>query len=387
MATINFRQFTQPGILMAIAPDRLVSLFFPYREYFNRRGFFFPGERSGPINYAKLSAILVDPDDQVPSDLVDALYFITEMAHTKIADGLMAAAKSAHPDMTFTSLATAADIVVQVWLKDPDLVAKRHAASLINKPKSFEYHISRNPRPRTLAMPTPETIQTMETAMDDWFEQNRRGRNCRIITADHGDRISFLIRHGKPMQRESSINNGGESGSICYRPEVFDVVVYDRLRDELGVRASGTKGEKRLYREVIGLHLFGDRNCFPGRQKFTLEPLAKDGTAALVCSDIDGLDQVTLTAFQKCLNDGLNGVDSHTSDDLFLTMAKQNRSMPPASDLTQAVFSLKFARFKRPRSLTIRLPNHAMYHRDDESVLIDQWLTKRGFITNTPAMG
>lgn len=383
MATVNFRQFIQPGILMAIDPDRLVSLFFPYREYFNRRGFFFPGERSGPINYAKLSAILVDPDDQVPSNLVDALHFITEMASVKTADGLMTAAKSAHPDMIFNPLATAADIVVQVWLKDPDLVAKRHAASLINKPKSFEYHISRDPRPRTFTMPTPGTIQTMETVMDDGFEQNRRGRNCRIIIADHGDRISFLVRHGKPMQREGSIKNG-ESGSIWYRPEVFDVVVYDRLRDEMGVRASGTKGEKRLYREVIGMHLFGDRNYFPGRQKFTLEPLATDGAAALVCSDIDGLDQVTLTAFQKCLNDGFNGVDFHASDDLFLTMAKQNRSMPPASNLTQAVFSLKFARLKRPRSLTIRLPNHAMYHRDEESVLIDLWLAKRGFITDVP---
>ena len=383
MATVKFRQFIQPGILMAIAPDRLVSLFFPYREYFNRRGFFFPGELSGPINYAKLSAILVDPDDQVPSNLVDALYFITEMANIKTADGLVAAAKSAYPDMTFSPLATAADIVVQVWLKDPDLVAKRHAASLINKPKSFEYHISRDPRPQIFAMPTPETIQTMESAMDDWFEQNRRGRNCGIIIADHGDRISFLIRHGRPMQREGSIKNG-ESGSIWYRPEVFDVVVYDRLRDELGVRASGTKGEKQLYREVIGLYMFGDRDYFPGRQKFTLEPLAINGVAALVCSDIDGLDQVTLTAFEKRLNDGFNGIDFLTSDDIFLTMAEQNKPMPPASDLTQAVFSLKFAKRKRPRSLTIRLPNHAMYQRDEDSILIDQWLTKRGFITDLP---
>ena len=384
MATVNFRHFIQPGILMAIDPDRFASLFFPYREYLTRRGFFFPGERKGPVNYARLSAILVDPDDQIPSRLVNALYFISEMSNIKSVDDLIAAAGSVYPEMVFDSRSTATDVVVQVWLKDPDLVAKRHAASLINKPKSFEYHISRDPRPRSISMPITETIRAMETIMDDWFEQNRRGRDCQIIISDHGDKISFLIRHGKPMQRESRINNGKSDG-ICYRPEVFDVVVYDRLQDELGIRASGTKGEKMLYREVIGLHLFGDRDYFPGRQKFTLEPLAQNGSAALVCSDIDGLDRVILTAFQECLNDGFNGIDSHTSDNLFLTMAKQNRSMPPASDMTQAVFSLKFAKLKKPRSLTIRLPNHVMYHRDENSVLIDQWLAKRGFITNTPA--
>ncbi|MBF0141620.1 MAG: hypothetical protein HQL74_15250 [Magnetococcales bacterium] len=382
MAAIKFRHFIQPDILTSIDPGRLLLLLSPYRAYLSKRGLSFPAFPYSSIHCAKLSAILADPDEHVPSRMVDALYFINEMSNINTVEGLIAAARAAHPDMEFSIEASNADVVVQIWLADPDLVAKKHAASMINKPRSFEYYSSGDAQPQPLSIPHSTVIQAMESAMDDWFEKNRRGRNCRIIVADHGDKISFLIRHGMPMQREGTINNG-ESSSLCYRPEVYDVVFYDRTLGELGIRASGTKGEKRLYRETIGFHLFKNQNHFPEHQKFTLAPLAIDGANALVCSDIDGLERVVLTAYQNRLNEGYNGYNLYTADDVFLSMLEKQRSMPPASDLTMAVFSMKLAGVKNPRSLTIKLPNHAMYHRDGDSVVIDQWLAKRGFI-HTP---
>ena len=380
MAAIKYRQFIQPDILTSIDPGRLLLLLSPYREYLTKRGLAFPAFPYAAIHCAKLSAILAKPDEQIPSRMVDALYFVNEMSNIVAVDGLIASAKAAHPEMKFSMDASNADIVVQIWLADPDLVEKKHAASMINKPRSFEYYISDCPQPQSFSMPDPTEIQAMEATMDDWFELNRRGRNCRIIVADHGDKISFLIRHGLPMQREGTIHNNGESISVCYRPEVYDAVFYNRTLNELGVRASGTKGEKRLYRETIGLHLFKNNKYFPEHQKFTLAPLAVDGANALVCSDIDGLEHVTLTAIKNSLNEGYNGHNLYTADDVFLSMIEKQRSMPPASELTMAVFSMKIAGVKNPRSLTIKLPNHAMYHRDGESGVIDQFISKRGFI-------
>ena len=380
MSIINFRRFAQPNILMEIAPSRLLSFLHPFRAYFAHRGLSLPEENPGTINYAKLSAILMDPDDQVPSLMVDALYFINEMANPQVVDALILEAKRVRPDMVFDSDASAADIVVQIWLQDPEFLEKQQAASLINKPKSFEYHISRHPQPRVFAMPNQKTIQTIEHSMNDWFEKNRRGRSCRIIIADHGDKISFLVRHGKPIRRESNIKNDGESISFCYRPEIYDVIVYDRLRDELGIRASGTKGEKMLYRETIGLYLFGDRDYFPGQYKFTLKPLEQDGVAALVCSDIPGMDKVILKGFLQQLGGRHDKWELHTAEDIFLALEEYNESIPPASDLRQAVFSIKFSKTKKPRSVTIRPPNRAMFHRDEDGILIDQWLIKRGFV-------
>ncbi|MBC8285866.1 MAG: hypothetical protein H8E42_00175 [Nitrospinae bacterium] len=381
MATIKFRHFIQPDVIMSIDAVRLLSLLAPYKEYFVRRGLVFPEAPQTFIDCTKLSTILADPDEQVPSQMVEALYFISAIANSKAMDGLVAAAKAAHPEMVFDMNASDTDIVVQVWLEDPGLVAKNHAASLINKPKSFEYHLNREHRPQTFLMPSPEKIQAIENTMSNWFGKNRRGRNCRILTADHGNKISFLIRHGKPMQRHTAIKNE-ESETICYRPEVFDVVFYDRSQNELGIRTAGTKGERNLYRETLGFHLFDYYDYFNEQRKFTLNPLEMDGIHSLVCSDIDGLEQVTLTAIKNSLDEGCNGHDLHTANDIFLSLLKQNRSMPPASAMTMAVFSMKLSGVKNPRSLTIRPPNCVMYHRDEDSIVIDQWLSKRGFINS-----
>ncbi len=63
-------------------------------------------------------------------------------------------------------------------------------------------------------------------------------------------------------------------------------------------------------------------------------------------------------------------------------MAELKRTMPPASDLTKAVFLMKLTNVQKPRSLTIKLPNRVMYLRDDDSHVIDKWLSKRGFTAN-----
>ncbi|MBF0186251.1 MAG: hypothetical protein HQM06_17930 [Magnetococcales bacterium] len=379
MATIKFRRFIQPDILTAIAPERLISLFTPYSDYLSGRGFILPKYRQIPINYAKLSVILSKPDENLPPQMVDALYFISEMSNTTNVENLMAEFQELHPEMAFDMDASDADIIVQIWLANPDFVAEKQAFSLISKPKSFEYYRSCTPHLKSLATPEPETIRKMEEWMNDWFDKNRRGRNCRILVADHGEVVSFLIRHAMPMQRERKVSNG-KADSFCYRPEVFDVTFYDRTRDELGIRATGSKGKKTLYRETIGQFLFGNANQFQGRRKFTLAPLEKDGENALVCSDVDGLEHVTLTAIRNYVNEGLNGQDLFTADDVFRSLQTQGRRIPPASLLNMAGFSMKLAGIKQSRSLTIRPPNHAMYLRDEDSVVIDQWLTKRGFI-------
>lgn len=381
MAAIKFRHFIQPDILATIAPERLRSLLSPYQEYFAKRGLVFTESPNASISCTRLSAILADLDEQVPSQLVDALHFISEMANISAVDDLMESAKEAHPEIVFNMDASDTDIIVQIWLKDHGLVTKKHAESMINKPKSFEYYLGSHHRPEMFSIPDQDTIKEMETAMNFWFERNRRGRNCRIITADHGNKISFLIRHGMPMQRQGSIKND-KSESLCFRPEVFDVVFYDRSQNEIGLRATVTKGEKNLYRETIGYYLFNQYGYFREQQKLTLNPLEIDGVHSLVCSDIDGLEQVTLTAIRSRLDEEQYGYIHHTANDVFLSLFNQKKSMPPASELTMAVFSMKLSGVKMARTLIIKPPNHVIYLRDDDSVVIDQWLSKRGFINS-----
>ena len=45
-----------------------------------------------------------------------------------------------------------------------------------------------------------------------------------------------------------------------------------------------------------------------------------------------------------------------------------------------AAFSVKFEDGKSPRSVKIRPPNVATFTRDDDSLLVEKWLSARGFI-------
>lgn len=111
------------------------------------------------------------------------------------------------------------------------------------------------------------------------------------------DGVWFLVRRGGPFKREGSLERS-ETTSVYYRPEKYDVLKYDETLGELSVNTGGTKALIAVYRELFGAHLFGDADHFPGTGKFTLAPLQTHGEAALVCSDVDGIDWVKLKEVQ-----------------------------------------------------------------------------------------
>jgi hypothetical protein len=65
-------------------------------------------------------------------------------------------------------------------------------------------------------------------------------------------------------------------GTIGFRPERYDLIIYDAPTEELCVNAQ-TPTQREHYRKLFGFYLFGQENYFPGRSKYTLEPLLRDG--------------------------------------------------------------------------------------------------------------
>ena len=66
-------------------------------------------------------------------------------------------------------------------------------------------------------------------------------------------------------------------------------------------------------------------------------------------------------------------------DDLFAALKARDRAMPSHPRIISASFKVKFNDSKTPRTLTIRPSNIAQYARDDDSVIIENWLNARGF--------
>ena len=129
------------------------------------------------------------------------------------------------------------------------------------------------------------------------------------------------------MWREGSIKKG-ERGVAYYRPEVHDVLVYDTAMDLLGLKA-GTKGEKTLYREVLGGMLFGNSNYFAERFELSLDPLRERGPEVLACEDVPGMNSATLVEIRRFLGGEAKERQINQATDLFKASGlREARSAP-----------------------------------------------------------
>lgn len=377
MPTYSIRRFADPDALRRLRPRYLLTLLRPHADYFAGRTLVFPSSDEGEIDYETLSGILLNPDDRMPKPLVDTLYYINEMATEDGMDKLLAAAEAAGLTLDAGAEVSPADVAVQVWLKDPSLLERSHAQGFLARLRSYQSFQSTE-CPGPACDPSPTALAALETDLDDWFEKKKRGRGCRIFPFARADGVWFLVRHGQPFKREGSLE-AGEPGSIYYRPVKHDIVVYLPDSGELRVNAV-SKGEKDLYSAKFGLHLFGREDHFLGAAMYTLDPLRDDGDAALACTDIEGMEWVKLTEIRYFWKGTPFEIEIRRSDDLFAVMARRNGRIPSGPSIIGAKFLAKFADAKVARSVSIRPPNTAEYTRDDDGMLVAQWLSKRGFI-------
>jgi len=188
------------------------------------------------------------------------------------------------------------------------------------------------------------------------------------------------VRHGAPLRREDSIKDG-RSEPVVYRPEKFDVLVYDQITGELRMKAE-TKGEKKLYREQFGKHLFSNPEFFGESGKYTLDPLRVDSEAALNCADVPGMDAVTLTEIHYFWPGNPSETEIRKSKDVFAALAARGRSIRPSAKIIQAVFDVKFSDSKTSRRVRVILPSKLNCGREYDTEVVGDWLAKRRFLAD-----
>ena len=271
---------------------------------------------------------------------------------------------------------TPGDVAVQVWLKDRELLERKHAEQFLQNARSFQsFGTDRSPVPK-YRDPMPRLAQ-MKKELDDFFEKKKRGRNTKIFPYVRDDSVWFLVRHGDPFKREGAIDDKGESYGAYYWPEKFDVLVLDPTDGELRINARN-KGEKKKYREVFGRHLYNDEGFFSVENKYTLEPLREKGEDAI--APIEGMEEVLLVEVDFFWGGSFAEKEIRKADDVFGAYKARNRTFPTKPRIVKACFRVTFSDSDRPRTVTIKPPNVAQYTRDADSVIVERWLKARGFI-------
>lgn len=386
MATYNLRRFSQPEILRAIDSRFLEQLLAPYEAYLAHRGVSLPlAGREAPLKYQALSRLFVAPDRDMPRELLDALYFIDELAIPTGLEALEAAAKAKGIRLKQYLEVTPAEVALQHWLKDRQLVERVHAELAVRRFRTFDYFQPTTEEVPELPSELDKRIKGMEAEMNECFHAKYRGRYARILLDVQDDSVWWYIAHGGLLRREGTVDETGPS-SICYRPEVYDAVTYIRASGELGVHTR-SRWEKGLYQRLFGKHLFKDEGFFAGKPKYTLEPLKRYGRGALECSDVPGLEEVVLTAVRTFQPSRSPRCESHTGEDLFASWGSHGMPFCPNVHLVSAGFRLKILGRSTPARISIGLPNRAQYTRDVDRSWVDQWLLRRGFILEDGELG
>lgn len=380
MATLALRRFSSVELLRSVDPAALMQLLGRHAEYFKARGVDLGAFNGHGPDYAAIVAVLVSPDSTTPSALIDDLYYVDEMATKEGMDSLLAGLADQGVALDVGDDPTPADVAVRVRLRAPEVLERKHAECfLMQKRRSFEYFQSRSGAVGRFVPPTSGAIAAFEAELGARLVTMKRGVDCRLFVFQRPDAVWLLVRRGDPRKREGTIEKG-VSGSVHYRPERYDVLRYDDEYGELAINAEGNKKLGEHYRELVGELLFGDRSRFPTAQKYTLEPLKLAGEGSVVCSDIDGLDWITLKEVKMLWGGKHSETETRSAKDLFAALKDRDRALPDNARIVRATFLVKFANTKTPRAVTVTHGNKATFTRDDDAPLVEQWLTLRGFV-------
>lgn len=379
MAKFDPRLFTSPDRLKAISPEYLIELFTPWAPYLAARGLPIQQLSAADFPYEPLSKILMTPTDSAPKDMVDALYYIDELADIEFEEVRAAAAKSG-VEFSSQDKLTTADLVTRVWLNDPRPLRDLHAEKKAFRNKRFIYHAGRSSQPTPFPEVSDAQLTRIETMLDDWFEDHGRGRGSSVMIFRRESHVWIMVRHGLPHQRIGTHGDDGRSGTELFRPQTHDILLYDEVLNELGLSA-GTKGERKLYAEVLGTVLFGDLTHFGESAKFTLEPLVTLGADALLCDDIEGIDRIVLEEVSRYFGGPYGANDKKRAKDLFAHHGKDWLRSLGRTRLTSASFRVYFTGGStKGRQVKLSMPNQGSYDRDEDGILIEEWLAARGFI-------
>lgn len=379
MITVNIRRYSEPDALKEIAPGHLLALMEDHRPYLTGRGIVLPpAGREADLDYDNLARMFLSPDD-IPSELVEKFHLVKQMSGQDAMDHIIETVRARQLEFTFSPDSSPTDIAAQLLTKAPALFQELHAEKSVERYRSFTFYVAREPK---RSFKPPKDMKPLEDELNNWYEQHHRGRTARIFSRQKDHEYWFFIRHAEPIKREGCVDiKDNQSGSMIYRPERHDLVVYDSKAGELRVHAD-CRQEPDLFRLLFGKHLFGNLDHFPtSREKWTLDPL-RAGRSSLVFTGIPRLLGITMKEIEFAHPGAHWSRDRIRAEDVFSVLEGRKFSIPETAEIRLAKFAIQFSDAKRPRMVTIRPSNYALFGRDDDAVVLQPWLERQGFIAS-----
>ena len=380
MAQLRTLTFTRPSLIRVATPAVLARLLEPHSEFLATEDFsiidYVEAEDCLPFTI-KLIAIVTESGPQMPQELIEALFVVSELSTSAAREDVAAACVRLGFDLPATT--SAEDQAIHLWCASKKIARQLYVERLPTKTRAFETYLAQTyKRTRTIDT-SPEAYAAIRDSMERFFVKHKHTSGLSLYAYPRGnDEIWFLIRRGGKFRNVAATTESGESNVVGLFPEDFDIVVVNTKHEELRVHASGARA-KAKYRETFGFFLFGRDSHFEEVACYDLTPLRTHGPASLISSDCEEIRLVKLVELTLLLPSGKN---EYSAPDVFEHMDRQNLRIEAHHRLVGATFQFRFRDDPKLRRVILKAGNVANYERDEDSPVIDEWLKLRGFLSD-----
>lgn len=368
-------RFHDPAILHEFNEHRLRDLLLPHADFLASHGAAL-AETTTALDVQAIAKVILQPHDDTPYELVDALTHIHEMATPEGMERLQNAAQLTGIVLDPTIERTPADLALELWLDAPELLRRQHAEHIVLKRRALYSYFPRPDVARVRPGDLDGALARFETAVRKWYREQGRGDGASVIVFDDQQETRLVIRYGGPYQRRGCLQDD-QPGTVQFRPMEFAYVVVKWQSLELAMNCR-LKGERELFRRAIGEAIFGQSGFFSIDTKYSLEPL-RLGRPSLRRADVPGIRNVRLVSLTVDKDGPHHRVDTICADDVFRAIDDDGDLIPRTADLISAKLLFEFTDSKKERAVTIRAGNRATYTRDDTE-LVERFLVARGFM-------
>ena len=173
---LKLKSFAQPDLLKKIQHQNLIRLLEPHRLFFEMKGFSLPAGDDGKIEYLALAGVLAQPDEDMPSDLVEALHVIGNFSGDEHFNDLLELAQREALDVAAD--ATTPDLATQIYLRDSQILERKDREQVFEKRKTFESYRAANPESVVAVDDLPTDLLPLEAALDKYFQSKKQGVGC-----------------------------------------------------------------------------------------------------------------------------------------------------------------------------------------------------------------
>jgi hypothetical protein len=335
-------------------------------------------------------------DDFVPESLNDLLYLSSALGnpsgwrmieHQAGRDGI--ALPPGHADFTYVDMAVRA--AIKDWPANLSLLERAYACQRIHAKSAYKYYGPVSDFRAKYRAPSPDRMKVaLETLCRHFVEQGYivagdQERAVRIIPYDYPNEIWFLICYADKKKRFRGCEADGEWKNFDFNPEQYDAVVYNKIFGDIRMNTTGQRvKDHQKYRYAFGTLLLDEGGAFhPKKNVVSLRPL--DGSHAVDLfnvDDISGLASIEPMSlkFRSLIVPRKESCSAEPDSSLRVVSRYKPRLIPEDSSVEHAVFSYRLKNSKRCGKLELSAGNIIRYERDGDSLVLEEWLRKRGFV-------